>query len=103
MGILVNNKRSVILLLALVASWCVPARADEIPIGFLSFDTFLAPASGPGVDAFDLFNFTGPDVGFFAGDPYASDSLMFEGATLTLTSDSGVVSTIDLGDIGPGE
>jgi hypothetical protein len=87
-----------ILMVALAACWSTPAHADEIAIGLLSFDTFFAA----GTDAFDLYNFSGP-AGGLLGDPYPLDSLTFVGATLTLTSDAGVVSPpLNLGDIGPG-
>jgi hypothetical protein len=95
----VNTKRSsVILLLAMLACWAVPAQADPVAIGFLSFDPFI------GTNAFDLYNLTGPVYGPLGGaDPYASDSLTFGNAMLTLNPDGGTSTTIDLGDVGPGE
>jgi hypothetical protein len=100
----VDSKRSAVILtvlVALVACASVPAQADPIAIGLLSFDNILAPTTtGPGVNAFDLSNLTGP-YGLF--DLSASDSLTFLNAVLTLNPGGGAASTtMDLGDVLPG-
>jgi hypothetical protein len=89
-----------ILIVALVTCWSVPAQADEIAIGLLSFDNIIPPGTGPGVNAFNLYNLTGPDALF---DPSAVDPLTFFNAVLTLNPDGGAATTIDLGDVLPGQ
>lgn len=96
-------KRQVILILALLFGSCL-ARASEIPVGFVSFDEFI-PASGSaaGINAFDVFNFTGPSFGPVVGPPYSADSLTFTSASLTVNFAGGSSQSFILGDIGPGE
>jgi hypothetical protein len=82
------------------------ARADPIAIGLLSFDVFIPSSITPpitGINAFDVFNFTGPTFGGLLGSPYASDPLTFENASLTVTPANGPSQVFSLGDIGPGE
>ena len=64
------------------------AYADIVPVGVLSYDTFIPAGNGsPGVDAFDIANFTGAFN--LAPDFPVTDSLTFKSAVLTLTlSDS---------------
>jgi hypothetical protein len=97
-------KRRVVLVLAAVLFASAVARADQIPIGLVSFDVFIpASATGPGTNAFDIFNFTGPTFGPTVGPPYAADSLTFDNATLTVNFQGGSSQVINLGNIGPGE
>lgn len=81
------------LLLVLLAS--TAARADSLNLGVLSYDPFIPGA----VDAFTVNNSTGPFS--LPPDFLASTSLTFSGATLDLTQ-SGVTSSIPLGDLAPG-
>jgi MYXO-CTERM domain-containing protein len=97
-------KRYVVLALVLLGIASTPAVASEVPIGLLSFDVFIPAGNGPGIDAFDIFNFTGPTYGPFAGAPYAADALTLDNAILTVYFLGGS-SQLVLGpeDIGPGE
>ena len=81
---------------------CTFTVASEIPVGLLSFDVFISANGTPGINAFDIFNFTGSNFGPAVGPPYAADPLTFDNATLTVNSQSGS-SVINLGNIGPGE
>jgi hypothetical protein len=72
----------------------------------LSFDVFIPASTTPpiqGTNAFDIFNFTGPTFGGILGEPFASDSLTLENASLTVTPASGAPQTFNLGNLGPGE
>ena len=96
-------KRRIVVMLASALFASTVARASEIPIGLVSFDVFI-PASGtPGVNAFDIFDFTGPIFGPAVGPPYAADSLTFQNATLIVFFQDGSSQAINLGNIGPGE
>ncbi|MDE3178379.1 MAG: hypothetical protein KGM47_01865 [Acidobacteriota bacterium] len=109
-------KRRVVLILAFMLLGSGLARAGEVTIGLLSFDQ-LIPANGSvaGINAFDLYNFTGPTYGPLVGPPYASDSLTFANAKLTVKYELACTTPIcphviavftqslDLGDIAPGE
>jgi hypothetical protein len=81
---------------------CLAAgRCQAIPIGVLSYDTFIPDSSAsPGISAFDLSNLTGA----FALPPDfpVDDSLTFQSARLTLTRPDLTQQTFSLGDIGPG-
>lgn len=93
----------VILLVAFVVLLSTLARGNDVPIGFLSFDVFIPAGSGPGINAFDLFNFTGPSWGPAVGPLYAADSLTFDNASLTVDFQGGSSQIINLGDLDPGE
>ena len=80
-----------------------PSVASEITIGLLSFDVVIPTSVPPGLNAFDIYNFTGPSDGPFAGDPYASDSLVFNNVVLTLFPLGGSSQTIDFSALYPGE
>lgn len=97
-------KRQVVLILVLILVGVGLARAGEVTIGLVSFDQFI-PASGSvaGINAFEVFNFTGPIFGPAVGPPYSADSLTFTSATLKVNFVGGTSQTISLGDIGPGE
>lgn len=71
--------------------------------GLLSFDVFIPAGIGPGVNAFDIYNFTGPGYGPVAGTPYAADSLTFDNTVLTVFLVGGSSQVFDLGNIDPGE
>lgn len=94
------------LLIALLLTLTFPALAfcNFASIGVISFDNLIPPGSGPGVNVFDISNFTGdPGLGGFALPP---DFPVFTSLTflsVSLTVDDGVSPfTIVLGDIGPG-
>jgi len=79
------------------------APADQIPIGYLSFDEFIAAGSGVGINAFNLYNLTGPDWGqAFSPSAFASDGLTFDDASLTVNFQGGSSQVISLGNIDPG-
>jgi len=89
---------------ALVLASCLfasRARADIfVNVGVLSYDTFIPAANGsPGIDAFNLSNFTGP---FSLPNAFpVTDSVTFTSASLTLTLSDQSQSVIPLGNIGP--
>ena len=77
--------------------------ADIINLGFISYDQLVPPGTGPGVNAFDISNFTGdPLGGGFALPPDfpVYTFLTFTNASLTLNDGSPMM--IDLGAIAPG-
>jgi hypothetical protein len=77
------------------------ARADIVDVGTLSYDTFIPAGNGsPGVDAFDLANFTGAFS--LPPDFPVIDDLTFQSAVLTLTLSDLSQEVFDLGDVGPG-
>jgi len=76
-------------------------HATDLFVGTLSYDTFIPAGGGsPGVDAFNIANFTGAfDL---PPDFPVSDDLTFESAVLTLTLADLSQQVFDLGDIAPG-
>jgi hypothetical protein len=77
------------------------ARATAVDLGVLSYDVFIPGGAGsPGVDAFDIANFTGAFS--VAPDYPVTDSLTFQSASLTLFPIGSTPVVIALGDIGPG-
>jgi len=83
-------------------AFCGISQASTIDIGLISFDV-LIPGT-PGVNAFNISNFTGdPGTGGFALPPdfpvFTSLSFLF--STLTLVDTTGA-HVIPLGDIGSG-
>jgi hypothetical protein len=90
--------RSILTVLCLFSAM---ARADIVALGTLSYDTFIPAGNGfPGVDAFNLANFTGAFS--LSPDFPAVDDLTFQSAVLTLTLSDLSQEVLDLGDIGPG-
>jgi hypothetical protein len=84
----------------------MPATAHaDLALGILSFDEFILGAPGsPGVNAFNIANFSGdPAMGGNALPPTfpVLTSVTFLDSSLALVSD-GVITTLSLGDIGPG-
>jgi len=78
-----------------------PAHASVLLVGALSYDTFIPPGNGtPGVDAFDVANFTG---GFSLPPDFpVTDDLTLQLAVLTLTLSDSSQQVFHLGDIAPG-
>lgn len=77
------------------------ARADIADLGVLSYDVFIPGIPGsPGVDAFDIANFTGAFS--LPPDFPATDNLTFQSASLTLFPVGLAPVVMALGDIGPG-
>lgn len=76
-----------------------------VNVGIISFDNLIPGSAGaPGVNVFDISNYTGdPSAGGFALPPDfpSFTGLTFSSSQLTLVS-GGSSQTIDLGDIGPG-
>ncbi len=83
----------------------VPALGGSVNLGLISFDVLIpSDTLAPGVNVFNISNFTGdPATGGFALPPdfTSLDSLTFLSSSLTLTI-GGASSVISLGDIGPG-
>lgn len=76
------------------------AKADVF-VGVFSYDTFIPAGDGaPGVDAFNVANFTG-SFGLPPDFP-AADDLIFQSASINLFQGSTLWNTFTLGDIGPG-
>ena len=71
------------------------AQADQVAIGFVSYDAFL-----PGVNTFTVYNLTGAQS--LPPDFSVATSLNFLNSTLTLTGSSAPGSPISLGTIAPG-
>lgn len=85
-------------LVVTLTALAAPRTVSAIPIGILSYDTFIA---GPGgVSAFGIANITG-DFNLPPDFPVTT-ALQFLSSTLTLTRDDGRVDVFSLGDIGPG-
>jgi hypothetical protein len=82
----------------------IPAANASLLTGVLSFDIFIpSGGNGPGINAFDIFDFTGPVYGPVAGSAYAANSLTLDNVVLTAFFLGGASQTFELGDIGPGE
>jgi hypothetical protein len=88
--------------LLLFAAMFIPASAiaSTINLGVFSFDNLIPDGATPGVNIFDIGNFTGafdlpPDL------PVAT-SVTLQNAVLTVDIDGGGSQQITLGDIGPG-
>jgi len=80
----------------------VTLKANVVDVGVLSFDQFLpAVQSSPGVNAFNIANFTGSVFSLPPSFPVIDD-LTFLGANLQLFPQTGPAVTLSLGDIGPG-
>jgi hypothetical protein len=73
-------------------------RADSLNLGVVSFDNLIPGDLGPGVNAFDISNFTG-SFGLPPDFPSLTD-VTFKNSTLKLFG--GTTQILALGDIGPG-
>ena len=71
--------------------------ADSIPLGYISFDTLIPGGASPGVNNFNIFNFTN---GLLASDFPVLNSIVFLNSSLTVISE-GISSVYALGDIAP--
>jgi hypothetical protein len=76
------------------------AFAGTIGLGVASFDNLIPDGATPGVNVFDIYNFTGATWDLPPDFP-ASDELSLDDVILTLEGDLGT-QQFDLGDIGPG-
>ncbi len=76
------------------------ASANTIALGVLSFDNLIPDGATPGVNVFDIANFTGATWGLPPDFP-VSDELSLLNATLTLEGDLGTQEVV-LGEIDPG-
>jgi hypothetical protein len=104
-----TSKRSTILV-GTVALWLfasagiASAEPFVLQVGLLSFDSFIGPNEDPdvpGVNAFNVFNFTGE---FGLLDPNAAQALTFGQIILTLDSDTESASgPLNVSDFGPGQ
>jgi hypothetical protein len=95
-----DAKRYITLFLASVLLMAAPANAGTIALGVFSFDNLIPDGATPGVNVFDVANFTGATWGLPPDFP-VSDELTFQDVTLTLEGDMGT-QQFDLGDIDPG-
>ena len=85
---------TVILLLA-------PSRAFALPIGIVSFDTFIPGSEDVvGVNLFTIGNFTGAFS--LAPDFPVVDALVLVDSEFSATRSDGTTFSVNLGDIGPG-
>jgi len=97
-------KRHLVLVLLLLIIAATPAAASEIVVGLLSFDVYIPAGASPGINAFDIYNFTGPTYGPFAGAPYVTDSLSLDNTLLTVYFQGGSSETaLGPDDLAPGE
>ena len=88
-------------ILAVLCLFSATVRADIVDLGMLSYNTFIPAGNGsPGVDAFNLVNFTGAFS--LPPDFPVVDDVTFQSAVLTLTLSDLSQEVFDLGDIGPG-
>jgi hypothetical protein len=76
------------------------AGATTIDLGFISFDNLIPDSSTPGVNVFDIYNFTGATWSLPPDFPVISEITLLS-ATLTLDGSGGPM-VISLGDIVPG-
>ena len=81
----------------------VAAAADTIDIGLMSFDVVIPAGVAPGVNAIELYDFTGTTYGPFAGIPYVVDPLDLDDAMLTVYFLGGGSSVVQNQDLSPGE
>lgn len=97
-------KRCVVLVSLLLFIASSPALASEIVVGLLSFDVYIPAGASPGINAFDIYNFTGSTYGPFAGAPYAADALTLDDTSLTVYIQGGSSETaLGPDDLAPGE
>jgi hypothetical protein len=88
-------------LLAVLAFWGCFAYADDIPVGVISYDSFLiAGQDGVATDAFNVFNATG-SASFPPIFP-ALTAVSFTDATFTLRETDGTTIVVPLGSIDSG-
>jgi len=91
------------LCLLLLSMLSFPASASTLVTGLISYDVVIPAGTAPGVDALDIFNFTGPAYGPFAGTPYVVDPVNFFNATLTVYLAGGGSDVQQIGTLFPGE
>lgn len=96
----ITSLASLVLLLTLTVA------AQATPVGLISFDVLIpADPPDPGVNAFNITNFTGDPVsGGFALPPDfpVLTSVTFLSSSLTLVLDDSTIEVVSLGDIAPG-
>jgi hypothetical protein len=76
------------------------APAGTINLGLLSFDNLIPAGDSPGVNVFDLGNFTGPAWSLPPDFPVITE-LAFQNSMFDLVGSAGSLHIL-LGDIGPG-
>ncbi|MGO4884658.1 MAG: PEP-CTERM sorting domain-containing protein [Bryobacteraceae bacterium] len=92
---------AVLVLLYLLLS--IPASASLIPIGLISYDVVIPAGVAPGVNGFDIYDFTGMTYGPFAGSPYVTNSVSLDDVTLTIFFAGGGSATVQDNVLIPGE
>ena len=101
---MVARLKSLVAPLALLLLFPVLSFCTTVYVGFISFDVLIPAGAGPGVNVFNISNFTGdPGSGGFALPP---DFRVFTNLTFlhaSLTVDNGVSPVLNpLGALGPG-
>ena len=101
---MVARLKSSVARLALMLLFPAFSFCTTVNVGFISFDVLIPAGAGPGVNVFNISNFTGdPGSGGFALPP---DFPAFTGLTFlsaSLIVDNGVSpNVIPLGNLGPG-
>jgi hypothetical protein len=92
------SRASLVVALALVFLLPTVGFGDSITLGFISFDTLLPGGPSPGVNAFNIYNFTN---GLLAPDFPVLDPITFFNSSVTLMKGGGA-TVIALGEIDPG-
>ncbi len=95
------HRLALALLLLILPS--IPASASLIGIGLLSYDVVVPAGTTPGVDGFDIYDFTGSAYGIFAGNPYVTTALHFDDVTLTAFFVGGGSAVVQDNSLVPGE
>src|SRR5580658_962477 len=95
---MIGLARQILLIAALLSP--ASAAAEMVNLGLFSFDNLIPDGDTPGVNVFDISNYTGafdlpPDLPVATG-------VTFQNAVLTVDFDGGGSQIVDLGDIGPG-
>src|SRR5580658_2647363 len=89
-----------LLLLCLLS---IPASASQIGIGLISYDVVVPAGVAPGVNGFDIYDFTGLTYGIFAGNPYVTTPVNLDDVALTVFFVGGGSAMVQDNTLFPGE
>jgi hypothetical protein len=99
--IISRTRKHLLPVVAAAALLLIPSFAFALPIGIVSFDTFIPGSEDEvGVNLFTIGNFTGAFS--LAPDFPVVDSLVLADSEFSATRSDGTTFTVNLGDIGPG-